>query len=132
MKQAETLLNQTQAQAQALDVQRAQLEQIEIRELPADGRQSLAVDLANLATEGDFGRDTLQEVTTTLAQALAEQPAGPEAYVTLAQLARYEHMRVALDSFQLRAAMAQLEADDQARHFGSGAARAAWIAPRKS
>jgi thiol-disulfide isomerase/thioredoxin len=91
---------------------------IEIRTLSAaDGREGLALDLANLATEGDFGRDTLQKVTTTLEQALAEQPGGPEAYVTLAQLARYEHMQVALDSLQLRIAMAQLEEDDRARQW---------------
>jgi hypothetical protein len=78
----------------------------------------LALDLANLATEGDFGRDTLQKVTTTLEQALAEQPGGPEAYVTLAQLARYEHMQVALDSPQLRIAMAQLEEDDRRSSVG--------------
>ncbi len=32
----------------------------------------LAQYLASRATEGDFGRDTLQEVTTTLAEAIGE------------------------------------------------------------
>lgn len=48
---------------------------IEIRQLPATlNKVRLANDLANLSTEGDFGRDTLQEVATTLAAALHEQP----------------------------------------------------------
>jgi hypothetical protein len=57
-----------------------------------------------LSTEGDFGRDTLQEVTTTLAQALHEQPpAGKpgepdEQYVELASLVRYEHMSAESDN----------------------------------
>jgi peroxiredoxin len=88
----------------------------QIRQLPrAAEREGLADALSNLATEGDFGRDTLQEVTNTLAQALAEQSGRPESYLDLARLVRYEHMRVSLDSPQLRAAMAKLEADDKAR-----------------
>jgi hypothetical protein len=48
---------------------------IEIRQLPvAVNKLRLANDLANLSTEGDFGRDTLQEVATTLASALREAP----------------------------------------------------------
>src|SRR6476661_10204093 len=48
---------------------------LEIRQLPVGpNKLQLAGALANLSTEGDFGRDTLQEVTTTLASALREQP----------------------------------------------------------
>src|SRR5215467_3435748 len=48
---------------------------LQIRQLPVvPNKLQLAGALANLSTEGDFGRDTLQEVTTTLAQALREQP----------------------------------------------------------
>src|SRR5262245_61362746 len=48
---------------------------LDIRALPKTGpKLSLANALANLSTEGDFGRDTLQEVTTTLASALKERP----------------------------------------------------------
>src|ERR1700688_4980241 len=48
---------------------------LEIRQLPAlPNKLRLANDLASLSTEGDFGRDTLQEVATTLANALREQP----------------------------------------------------------
>src|SRR5579859_5279689 len=43
---------------------------LEIRKLPAgEHKVLLASHLANLSTEGDFGKATLQEVTTTLAQA---------------------------------------------------------------
>jgi len=92
-----------------------------IRELPAGVRKvGLANSLANLATEGDFGRDTLQEVTTTLSQALAEAPksgrngeASP-GYDELAQLAKYEQMKVTLKSAEYTAAVDQLNAlDDQ-------------------
>jgi len=96
---------------------------LDIRSLPETAdRVGLANGLANLATEGDFGRETLQEVATTLADALRarpaqgsqEQPAGP--YVTLAQLVRYENMRVSsLDSPQFTAALAKLENDDRER-----------------
>src|SRR5262245_52404740 len=44
---------------------------IDIRRLPAKPHKlDLAFAVANLSTEGDFGHDTLQEVATTLAEAL--------------------------------------------------------------
>jgi len=95
---------------------------LEIRPLPASvNKLRLALYLASRATEGDFGQDTLQEVTTTLAEAVQQAP--PEdkpalstaAYSELAQLARYEHMQVLLDSPQFKAAMAKLESDDAQR-----------------
>lgn len=103
---------------------------IKIRQLPAtENKLRLAVGLANLSTEGDFGHDALQEVATTLARTLQEhplpwparkdagqsarEPAGP--YVELASLARYEHVEASLDDEQFRAAMARLEADDRKR-----------------
>jgi peroxiredoxin len=99
---------------------------LQIRQLPAGSHKlTLANALANLSTEGDFGRDTLQEVTTTLADALREnpvpeekgQPAAP--YVELAELVRYEHMRASPDSPEFSAAVAKLEADDERRqHLG--------------
>jgi len=109
---------------------------LKIRQLPAnDNKLRLAVALANLSTEGDFGHDTLQEVAMTLEQTLKEHPlpwpkptqaegdnksasAQPEPaspYVELASLVRYEHVEAALDSDQYRAAMARLEADDRKR-----------------
>jgi peroxiredoxin len=95
---------------------------VQIRQLPVvPNKLRLAGALANLSTEGDFGRDTLQEVTTTLGQALREQPpAGKpgepdEMYVELASLVRYEHMEVESDNPQFKEAFARLEADDSKR-----------------
>ena len=82
---------------------------------------ALANALANLSTEGDFGHDTLQEVATTLASALKEQPvpmSGTEpdsTYVELATLVRYEHVQASSEDPQFKAAMAKLDADDTAR-----------------
>ena len=47
----------------------------QIRELPAGSlhRLNLATSLANLSTEDDFGRKTLEEVATTLASALRDK-----------------------------------------------------------
>jgi peroxiredoxin len=48
---------------------------LKIRKLPAsENKLRLAEGLAGLSTEGDFGHDTLQEVATTLADALRERP----------------------------------------------------------
>jgi peroxiredoxin len=94
----------------------------EIRALPtAPNKLQLALGLAGLATEGDFGRDTLQLVTTTLELALREQPQPSTAeapaapYMELAQLARYEHMTVNLEAPQYTAALAALAEDDRNR-----------------
>ena len=95
---------------------------LEIRELPASvNKLNLASSLANLATEGDFGRDTLQEVTTTLSAAVRENPvtgqdghiAAP--YIQLARLVRYEGMQAKVDSPQFARAMTQLGEEDRLR-----------------
>jgi peroxiredoxin len=114
---------------------------LKIRKLPpTENKLRLAMGLAELSTEGDFGHDTLQEVATTLADTLREHPvpwAEPEdshagegskatatrapaaPYVELASLVRYEHVDASLsndnDDGQFRAAMARLEADDRKR-----------------
>jgi peroxiredoxin len=101
---------------------------IEIRQLPVtQNKLRLANGLANLSTEGDFGRDTLQEVATTLAEALRDAPvpakqgqsaAADQAamlYIELAQLVRYEHVQASLEDPQFAAAMSKLEADDERR-----------------
>jgi peroxiredoxin len=113
---------------------------LKIRKLPAtENKLRLAVNLAGLSTEGDFGHDTLQEVATTLAETLRERPvlwaksaeqkspdAGSNAasrapaypYIELATLVRYEHVEAPVDlnsDEQFRAAMAGLEADDRKR-----------------
>jgi peroxiredoxin len=109
---------------------------LKIRNLPAtENKLRLAVNLAGLSTEGDFGHGTLQEVATTLAETLRERPvpwaepknsnsdAGGKTatrepaypYIELATLVRYEHVEALVDHEQFRAAMARLEADDRKR-----------------
>jgi len=94
----------------------------QISALPAsDNKLELATALAERSTEGDFGKETLQAVANTLAETLRQhpvpedkgQPAYP--YVELAELSRYEHVDASVDNQQFKAAMAQLEADDQRR-----------------
>ena len=117
--QAKAIQDQVHRLRSLPDAERAKVTRqlaLQIRQLPsAAPKVGLADELANFATEGDFGRDTLQTVTSTLAQALAEKPGEPDSYLSLARLVRYEHMQASLDSPQLKAAVAQLEADDQAR-----------------
>jgi peroxiredoxin len=95
---------------------------MEIRQLPATpNKLSLADHLAMLSTEGDFGRDMLQEVATTLAAALREQPIPsqqgqlPPPYIELAQLVTYEHVQVNLDDPQFTAALSKMTVDDERR-----------------
>ena len=95
---------------------------LQIRELPAvPNKLRLAGALSNLSTEGDFGHDTLQEVATTLATTMREQPPAKEKgepnslYLELASLVRYEHVQATLDNPQFVEAMAKLEADDLKR-----------------
>jgi peroxiredoxin len=110
---------------------------LKIRKLPATkNKLRLALGLAGRSTEGDFGHSTLQEVATTLADALREQPvpwqesgnaagsAGEGAratrrpadeYYELATLVRYEHVEASLEDPQFSAAMKELEAEDQKR-----------------
>jgi peroxiredoxin len=116
---------------------------IKIRQFPAtENKLRLAVSLAALSTEGDFGHATLQEVATTLAQTLQEHPlpwpapkaaggtdkpasadSSPQSatrepampYIELASLVRYEHVDASLADEQYRAAVAHLEAVDGQR-----------------
>ena len=95
---------------------------LEIRQLPkTSNKLRLAEGLANLSTEGDFGHATLQEVATTLAAALTEQPVPDEngspaaPYMTLAQLVRYEGVAITFDSGAYGAAMDRLAAEDKQR-----------------
>jgi len=108
---------------------------LKLKDLPDDARvhaikdlvrrisqqpKGYAVALAtNLAIDGieASGYDTLQEVTTTLVDALRNSPqnAGDPAYRMLAELARYYHMQVSLDDPQYTAAISKLQADDQHR-----------------
>jgi peroxiredoxin len=95
---------------------------LQIRQLPpALNKVRLANYLGNLSTEGDLGHDTLQEVATTLADSLRQQPVPPDKngaampYVELASLVRYEHGQASLDDPQFATATAKLEQDDR-RH----------------
>jgi peroxiredoxin len=108
---------------------------VQIRRLPATGNKlRLAIYLAGLSTEGDFGHDMLQQVAATLASTLRERPLPwteptesdsgkfvaalmpAYAYRALAQLVRYESVSVSLNGDEhYRAAMAQLETDDRLR-----------------
>jgi peroxiredoxin len=95
---------------------------LDIRQMPATpNKLRLAYGLASLSTEGDFGRDTLQEVATTLASTLREQPVQgqpgkpPQPYVELAELVRYEHVQASLDDPQYVAAIAKIEEDNRRR-----------------
>ena len=95
---------------------------LKIRQLPAvPNKLQLAGALANLSTEGDFGRDTLQEVTTTLESALREQPPSgkpgrpDDLYMSLASLVRYEHMHAESDNPQFAEALSKLESADASR-----------------
>jgi peroxiredoxin len=94
---------------------------LQIRQLPASAKkEGLAEQLANLATEGDPGHDTLQEVAATLAESLDELGADAPgdrstSYATLAQLVRYEHVQVSSHNPHLAAALIKLEAADQRR-----------------
>jgi peroxiredoxin len=90
---------------------------LHIRQQPNAYAVTLAFNLAISAEEAS-GRDTLQVVTTTLADVLRKSPAKyttDDAYLTLAELARYDHMQVLLDVPRYRAAMSKLEADDEYR-----------------
>jgi len=95
---------------------------MEIRQLPATpNKLNLAGHLAMLSTEGDFGHEMLQEVATTLAAVLREQPIPsmqgqlPQPYIELAQLVTYEHVQVNLDDPQFTAALSKMTVDDERR-----------------
>ena len=88
-----------------------------VRRLPdTPGKQALAIQLANLVTEGDPGQETLQQTATTLAESLNQRRAESEdPYFTLAQLVRYEHVQASVDDPRFRSAIATLTADDDRR-----------------
>jgi peroxiredoxin len=95
---------------------------LDIRALPSGLRKiQVANALANLSTEGDFGQSTLQEVTTTLSKAVEEAgtsvpPASIKGVLMeLAQLEKFEHVTVGLNTFAYQAAKADLEKLETAR-----------------
>jgi peroxiredoxin len=124
--QQEAVVKQVRGLRQMPDKKRGRVTKqlaIEIRQMPAsDNKVQLAMGLATLSTEGDpGGRETVQAVATTLADALGEhplaasngQPAMP--YAVLASMVHFEHLKVSLDSPEFTAALSQLELQDQRR-----------------
>ena len=90
---------------------------VRIRQQPRAYAVALAYNLAISAAEATE-RDTLQEVTTTLADALQKSPneyRNDSQYMMLAKLARYYHMQVSLNDPRYAAEISKLEADDQRR-----------------
>ncbi len=89
---------------------------LRILQQPARYAVALASNLVVDGTEA-IDRDTLQDVTTTLAGALRKSPTqgNDTAYMQLAELARYGHMEVSLDDPRFTAAMSKLQADDKHR-----------------
>lgn len=92
----------------------------DIRALPITmGKVRLANGLQNLSIEGDFGHDTLQEVTDTLTLAIKEYEntgkPGEMPYSALAFMVRYEGTKTSLKNPKYLAAFADLEAADRPR-----------------
>ena len=88
---------------------------IRIRQQPQRYIIALAEHFVNVAEPPE--RDSLQEVITTLADALRKSPrdAADEWYLKLAELARYNRIEVALDDVRYATATSKLEALDRRR-----------------
>jgi peroxiredoxin len=92
---------------------------MDIRTLPAGlPKLKLADSLTHLSTEGDPGRETLQAVADTLAEALTQHPlpakndVPPMPYMDLAKLARYEGISTSMKDPLLEKADQILAAND--------------------
>jgi peroxiredoxin len=90
-----------------------------IRDLPKGSKLDLAETLASYATEGDNGREALDAVAATLGQSMQEVAATAAAYIELAGLVRYEHVRAPFASSSLDAADAILALRDRLRQEAS-------------
>lgn len=124
--QQEAIIKQIQGLRQLPDEERGRVTKqlaLAVRRLPpSENKVRLATALATLSTEGDpGGRETVQEVATTLTDALREhpvaagkgQPAMP--YAVLAAMAQFEHMNVSLDSPEFASALNELKQQDLQR-----------------
>ena len=90
---------------------------LRVRQQPISVLEALAFNLAASTFEAD-GRVTLQDVATTLADALRRSPVQnktDEVYLALAELDRYGHASISLEDQRYIAALAQLEANDRHR-----------------
>ncbi len=92
---------------------------IEIRALPASrDKVILANSLAHLSTEGEDDADVIQQVATTLSEALNETPISSstgkptEPYYELAKLVRYEGATTSVTDPQFTQSMELLKAHD--------------------
>jgi peroxiredoxin len=112
-------ISKSMAQMRALptDADRAKLVLrivADIRALPpAMAKLGPISSLANLATEGDLGKEALNAVASTLALALKETPGTAANYVELAKLVRYEHLAPLPADPSLDAATALLALHDR-------------------
>ena len=90
---------------------------LEIRRLPSGlNKLRIADALAFISTAGDPGHAALQEVATTLEQAMRDSPGQLDsAYLNLARLVHYEHVDVSVTDPAFAAALSRLEADERRR-----------------
>jgi peroxiredoxin len=125
-QQQEAIVKKIQGLRQLPDQERGRVTKrlaLEIRQLPPSmNKVRLASGLASLSTEGDpGGRETVQEVATTLAGALGELPLAASnelsamPYTQLAAMAHFEHMNVSLDSPEFTQALSELKQRDLRR-----------------
>jgi hypothetical protein len=118
---AESSLQQRIKQLRALSDDRRAVETkklaLEIRALPNHNDPlPLALALSSLATEGDFGRDTLHEVEETVAEEIkGAGHASDNAYDELARVVHYEGLDITLDDPGFEKALMRLDSADQVR-----------------
>jgi peroxiredoxin len=86
----------------------------EVRALPAGPNKfSLAWELHAAVTEGDPGQEALTAVADTFADAIPGAPPDAGAYLELASLIRYQHVRPSMADSALDTALALLELREQ-------------------
>jgi len=79
-----------------------------IESLPKGIKLRWATSLANLATEGDIGKEALASVVSALGQGIKEEAPLADVYLELAELIRYEHVSAPFPDSALDAADAVL------------------------
>jgi peroxiredoxin len=90
---------------------------LRIRQQPARFGVSLAMNLA-IDNSDVSDNDAVQEIADTLVLVLKNargQETDPHAYRILAELARYNHVRVAVDDLRYSAAMRELDSEEEER-----------------
>jgi peroxiredoxin len=88
-----------------------------VRQQPPEYMAALAFNLSVDAGESD-GREVLQDVANAMVQAIRKSPpsyVSRDMYTSLASLARYGYVEVALDDPKYVAAVSHLDADDRQR-----------------